>query len=327
MSPTVLIVTSRESISAGSVISHLEEMGQRYLRLNTDDFPTLSKVRLSLLNGVLDGEIICPGSEKVPLSDIKSVWYRKPMPPDLGGRFRDDFARFAENEARATLWSLYTTSEALWVNPPLFGVRLLEDNKLYQLKIAGSVGLSVPRTIISNDVNDLLGFIDKCDGVAAVKTIYMSAFVDDEDNVFFVYTNQVTREDLVGRDEEIGLCPVMLQEYIEKEVELRITIVGNQVFACAIYSQDSERTLHDWRRYDFDNVEHHPHNLPDGVKQNLISLMKELRLVYGAVDMILTPSGQYVFLEVNPGGQWGWIEDLTGLPISRSLAEILSEER
>lgn len=115
----------------------------------------------------------------------------------------------------------------------------------------------------------------------------------------------------------------MLQEYVEKALEFRVTIIGGRIFTCAIHSQDSERTRHDWRRYDFEKVKHEVYQLPVEVEQKLLALMKEWGLVYGAMDMILTPSGEYVFLEVNPTGQWGWIEYLTGMPISRTIAELL----
>ena len=122
----------------------------------------------------------------------------------------------------------------------------------------------------------------------------------------------------------ITATPLMAQEYIEKKLELRVTIVGQKVFACAIYSQDSERTKEDWRRYDFDNVRHEQYQLPKEVEAHLMEFMAVCNLTFGAIDMILTPSGRYVFLEINPSGQFGWIEDLTNMPISKAIAETLS---
>jgi len=120
------------------------------------------------------------------------------------------------------------------------------------------------------------------------------------------------------------LAPILAQEYIEKKLELRITIVGQKMFTCAIHSQDSEQTRIDWRRYDFRNVKHLPYQLPEKIKQKLHKLMKIWNLSFGAIDMILTPEGKYVFLEINPNGQWLWIEQLTEMPISRVIAELLA---
>ena len=116
----------------------------------------------------------------------------------------------------------------------------------------------------------------------------------------------------------------MAQKYIEKKLEFRVTVVGQDIFTCAIHSQDSERTKEDWRRYDFENVKHESYDLPENVKSSLLRFMQLCHLTFGAIDMILTPEGDYVFLEVNPSGQYIWIENLAKLPISRSIAENLT---
>jgi len=138
-----------------------------------------------------------------------------------------------------------------------------------------------------------------------------------------LYTNIVSEEELKMYLEDISLSPIMAQEYIHKKIELRITIIGEKIFTCAIHSQDSCCTKIDWRHYDFKNVRHERYQLPERIEKQLLKLMKILDLNFGAIDMILTPNGEYVFLEVNPSGQWGWIENLTGMPISKSIAELL----
>ncbi|MBU4480422.1 MvdD family ATP-grasp ribosomal peptide maturase, partial [Patescibacteria group bacterium] len=120
------------------------------------------------------------------------------------------------------------------------------------------------------------------------------------------------------------LSPVMVQSYIPKKIELRVTIVGENIFTCAIHSQNSEKTKYDWRRYDFENVKHEEYQLPVNVRGKILAFMKKCRLNFGAIDMILTPDNEYVFLEVNPSGQFGWIEKLTGMPIAKSIAELLA---
>lgn len=114
-----------------------------------------------------------------------------------------------------------------------------------------------------------------------------------------------------------------MQEYISKRVELRVTVVGSRVFAAEIHSQVNSSTKHDWRRYDLDRTPHMRHPLPPSVEACCVQLVQTLRLNFGAIDMIVTPSGEYVFLEINGNGQWGWIEDLTGLPIADAIVELL----
>ncbi|MEK9177777.1 MAG: MvdD family ATP-grasp ribosomal peptide maturase, partial [Patescibacteria group bacterium] len=163
-----------------------------------------------------------------------------------------------------------------------------------------------------------------CNGRIAVKCIRQRVFSNDDGTHNGIYTNIVNIADLVESKASLSVCPVMLQEYIEKKIELRITIVGKQVFACAIHSQDEVRTMIDWRRYGEKWVKHEVFVLPEHVKGKLLESMKSWGIVFGAIDMIVTPENNYVFLEVNPSGQYGWIEGLTGMPISRAIAEVLS---
>ena len=116
---------------------------------------------------------------------------------------------------------------------------------------------------------------------------------------------------------------MIFQAYVPKRFELRITVVGQQVFAAEIHSQHTNHTRHDWRRYDLDETPHFPHALPPDVAQRCIQLVQELGLCYGAIDMVLTPDDRYVFLEINPSGQYLWIEQLTGLPITDALCDLL----
>jgi glutathione synthase/RimK-type ligase-like ATP-grasp enzyme len=144
-----------------------------------------------------------------------------------------------------------------------------------------------------------------------------------------VFTQLLTRDKL----DEIGAlaaCPAIFQQYVDKQVELRITMVGREVFAAAIYSQEHPETSVDFRRWALlppeKDVKHTVFDLPSAVRDKLLALMNRLGLVFGCLDMILTPAGEYVFLEVNPSGQWGWIEDKTGMPITSALVNLLLGE-
>jgi glutathione synthase/RimK-type ligase-like ATP-grasp enzyme len=116
---------------------------------------------------------------------------------------------------------------------------------------------------------------------------------------------------------------MIFQAYVPKRLELRITVVGRQVFAAEIHSQLSRRTEHDWRHYNIDQTPYRPHRLPDAVQAQCIRLVEHFGLCYGAIDLVLTPDDRYVFLEINPTGQWRWIEVMTGLPISDAVCDML----
>jgi glutathione synthase/RimK-type ligase-like ATP-grasp enzyme len=116
---------------------------------------------------------------------------------------------------------------------------------------------------------------------------------------------------------------MLFQAYVPKRSELRVTVVGERVFAAEIGSQATHHTRHDWRRYDMAHTPHTPHALPEPVARAAVALVRALGLVYGAIDLVLTPDGDYVFLEINPNGQYLWIEHLTGLPITAAIADHL----
>lgn len=310
-------------VSIGNVLQWLNEFKQSYIRLNVDgviDQQTL--LSLSLGQQSFRGSLeISPRG--LNLGEIKSVWYRRPEPPQSGNKDDLVVAKFVEDEFQSALWSLYTCLDGYWMDRPLQGRYLLEHNKLYQLKLASEVGLGVPATLVTNNADHLTEFCKKVGGQVALKALRSRIFQTGEASLG-IYTNRVSLEYLEEHREQIAFAPLMAQEYVPKQLEFRITVVGPKIFTCAIHSQDSLMTKDDWRHYDFANVKHEQYQLPDEIESKLFCFMNKCGLHFGAIDMILTPAGEYVFLEINPNGQFGWIEGLTGMPISRAIAEALS---
>ncbi len=116
----------------------------------------------------------------------------------------------------------------------------------------------------------------------------------------------------------------MFQEYIPKALELRITVIGDRIFPVAIYSQENPLTIEDWRKDQEGNLTYSEHKLPSNVEDMCRRLLREFGLQFGAIDMILTPKGDYFFLEINPNGQWAWIEEITALPMAKALIDLLT---
>ncbi|MDD4762036.1 MAG: hypothetical protein PHZ25_03390 [Candidatus Pacebacteria bacterium] len=322
---SILIITNSTDESVDSVISILAERKEMFFRFDTDFFPMKIFLKTEI-NGLSISGFIKKEDEVVRLEDIKSVWYRRPTKPVLPDNFHSGYVNFIQDESMTMLWSLWTSLDALFVNPPLFGSKLLEHNKLHQLKTAKKIGISVPDTIITNDPDELIYFSESHGGCIAIKLLKSNVFVKEgEVENLFVFTNLVTTEEIRKKRTSIAISPIFAQEYIKKKLELRITVVGKKIFSCAIHSQNSEKTKHDWRRYDFNNVKHEPYLLPKEAEEKILILMKEWNLNFGAIDMIITPEDKYVFLEINPNGQFGWIEEITKMPISEALADLLAK--
>lgn len=326
MKDTVLILTNTRDESTAPVIGHLRSMHQPFMRFDTEEFPKEDLLRLNVRDTEVTGRLLCSGME-IDLSSIKAIWRRRPMDSRLQPDLHPGCMQFIRDESETALWSTYSLlSDAFWMNHPLVGSRLLEHNKLYQLKVAASLGFATPQTLVTNNPQDVLDFVIAHNGVAAMKILKGNFFSKEgEHGHLFVFTQRISEEMVRSHFEDLRMAPVMVQEYVQKALELRVTVVGEKVFACAIHSQNSERTKDDWRRYDFENVKHEPHALPADIEQKLVALLRFWGLSFGACDLVLTPEGEYVFLEINANGQWYWIEQLTGMPIARTIAETLSE--
>jgi glutathione synthase/RimK-type ligase-like ATP-grasp enzyme len=147
-------------------------------------------------------------------------------------------------------------------------------------------------------------------------------FVDE--TAHFIFSRKVGAEEFSAHADAVALCPSLFQEYIEKDHELRITIVGDETFCCRIDSQSVDGAKTDWRQVDPSKVPHRIVPLDPGIEDKLRQMLQRYGLRYGAFDMIVTPQGEYVFLELNPNGQWLWIELMTGAPITNALVQELT---
>jgi glutathione synthase/RimK-type ligase-like ATP-grasp enzyme len=196
------------------------------------------------------------------------------------------------------------------------------ENKQLQIQIARAFGLDTPRTLITNDPEAVRAFARTCERGMVTKMLSSFAiYEDDAEKV--VFTNPVAAEDLNDLD-GLRLCPMTFQEQVSKRLELRVTVVGTRVLAAAIDSQASARAAHDWRRDGVSLIDAwQPYTLPPEVEENLLRLMDYFDLNYGAADFIVTPEGRHVFLEVNPSGEFFWLERRPGLPISEAIADVL----
>ena len=223
-------------------------------------------------------------------------------------------------ESDAVLRGLFAVlDEAFWISHP--DAIKIADNKLAGLKKAASLGLAVPRTLVTNDAERVQDFYHCCNGQMVIK-LFRGWSGEWAGTTYAVLTNRVEPKHLERLD-AVKNMPCLLQEYVPKELELRVTVIGREVFAAEIHSQQSEISRDDWRRYDFENTPYLPHSLPSSIESACRQLLDGFGLAFGAIDMILTPEGEYVFLELNANGQWLWIEELTGLPLVSAMADLL----
>lgn len=137
-----------------------------------------------------------------------------------------------------------------------------------------------------------------------------------------VYTTQLTRSAFQEHLSSIAITATCFQEYIDKAFELRINIIGERVFAAEIHSQHSQYARIDFR-LGYGDLHYAIHTLPASIEKACKALVRRFRLQFAALDLLVTPDGQYVFVDLNSNGQWGWIENHTGLPLTAMLVDLL----
>ncbi|MEX3984961.1 MvdC/MvdD family ATP grasp protein [Paraburkholderia sp. EG287A] len=321
----VLIIThSNDNDSIPLVMNAVAAQGGIAHRFDTNRFPT--DIRLSShYSGEEERQIIACEDYELDLGTVSAVWYRRIaigqcIPEAMDRQLR----RAAIDQSRATLHGMIASLDAFHLDP----VHRLRraDNKQLQLKIARDVGLTIPRTLITNAPDAVRSFARECRQGMIMKTLSSFAIYEQcEQKV--VFTSTVHDKDLERLD-DLRYCPAIFQEQMPKALELRTTIVGNRVFTASIDSQRSEKTSVDWRRDGLGLLEEwEPYALPPEVENGLLKLMHALGLNYGAADFILTPDGRHCFLEVNPVGEFFWLEKHPGLPLSGAIADLLVSNR
>lgn len=317
-SKRVLIISQDVDPHVDVMMPYLEDRRARPFRFHPQD-----------LQHCLNLEI-CPGGapegwrwrldgphDSISDREVGSVWNRRTLfrqDPALSGQE----AQFAEMETREVILGLYRMTDACWINHP-DAVRRAESKAL-QLQVAGELGMALPRTLITNNGARAREFFDSCAGEVVFK-IHIQGRLGAEDSLG-IYTNRVTREQLQD-DETIRRVPCLFQEHLIKVSDIRVTVIGGRVFAVEIRSQDDPRGIVDWRRGDITRMRHREYKLPAGLEQKCLAMLQRFGLSYGAVDFVLSPGGDHYFLEINPSGQFSWVEGLTRLPLFESLADLL----
>ena len=308
---TVLLVTTSYDSAPEYVGGALARRGVPFFRLDTDRFP--SEVRASF--DPLKGLTISDGPRSISGEEVKSVWYRRNVVPNLPEHLDPGNREFCERETRAFLdGTLAALPTQRWLSSPQAIWRA--EQKPYQLAAAARLGFTLPRTILTNDQGAAREFARESRLVAKAVS---SGYIAGPDGNQAIFTSALDPTDLKDLD-GLALAPVTFQENVQKSSDIRVTVVGDEVFAAEILSQGRESSKVDWRPTDDPYLEHKAHNLPATIGRLCLRLVAHLGLMFGAIDFALKPDGSYVFFEINPNGEWLWLEDQLGLPISDRIA-------
>lgn len=323
----ILIITTKEDEHPTPVVKILNKRNIPVFRLNTECL--LVDYEFSWRNISNHTEFQIKNNQTGIILDndnLNMVWDRRPEPPkELPIQGCEAVNKHNLNEATGFLRFLrsYISSK------PSIGSILFDgysSSKMEQIAKAISVGLNVPDTCFTNRQEEIYAMAHKHQELVLKPISSMGIFEEDKGVEYVFYTQKVSQQEIANAPKEAFTQTVSyVQEYIPKAFELRVTIVAKRVFACKIESQhlaDNEGRI-DWRQGYEHGLKHEPYVLPDDISKKCIKFLDRMRLNFGAFDFIVTPAGEYVFLECNPNGQWLWIEMETGLKISEAIADAL----
>jgi len=315
----LLLTHSGDYFTVDRVAEALSKRGAQPFRLDTDQFPMAVRLSARLGSDRLHHQLEY-GERSVGTDEVQAVWMRRIWQPQLSKELAPQFQESCARESMAALCGfLDSLSKIRWVDDLQ---RIWEaENKLRQLRVAREVGLHIPRTLVTNDPEQARGFFKEIEGRMVAKLLTPLS-TSMEGSSFFVYTSAVREKDLVEA-ESLRYSPMVFQEQIPKLRELRVVFVAGTLFVGALDASRYSEVTMDWRRATPEKCPWEPDELPNEVAHCLHAFMAELGLVFGAIDLIRTPAGEHVFLEVNPTGEWGMLERDLGYPISEAIADAL----
>ena len=324
MNKILIITHTGDNFSIEKVTEYIGKNNCEVIRFDVDLYPLQNKLTTSFQDGQWMTILETPEA-KHRLDDIAAVWYRRAY--NIGNGLKEEidskFFGAAMGEIRNTLFGFLESIDVYSLGKP--GIYRRLDSKEEQLKIADRIGLKIPESCITNNPADAKQFIVKHQNVIAKMQTGFAIYEDGVESV--VFTNVISEDKLEELD-TLLYCPMQFQRKIEKKKELRVTIVGRDVYAFEIDSQQSDAAKVDWRKDGVNLIDKWiPTDLPSDVEAKLLELLDVYNVDYGAIDIIVSPEDEYYFIEINAAGEFFWLDNLTeGNLISKSIADILCDK-
>ena len=299
MPGTLLILTNSEDATATFVCKNLAP--DSFIRLDTDTL-----MRTTRITYAHEPLLQTPGST-LHLRDVAAVWLRRPKPLVVStGRNTAERRHIANEWAEAVEGFLAHIPAERWINYPARNATA--SHKMEQLTRARTLGLQTPDTLVTQDAQELRAFCDTHHAVI-IKPL-ASGYLEYEDGSASIFTNRISKRDITHLPLEAA--PTLFQEEIAKSADVRITVLDDHLTAVAMRKMNGTRQILDIRRDNMEGVEYERITPPPAIEQGIRALMNSYGLRFGALDFAITHAGTWIFLELNPNGQWAWL-DIAGV--------------
>lgn len=314
----ILLVSNKWDISVDFIVRQLRERELHFLRLNTEDLP-YSKCSVTFP----DVSFMLPyGRETMDMTNhLKSVLFRRPGRPFEGHENPPSLDRavvdYCTDQWHSFIEGLLSINDVVWINNPR--TNDLMECKIVQLRKAVELGFHIPRTCITSSKERAQKFIQSCKGLVIAKGLY-SSLIEYPERDYFIFTTPVSSLENV-QSAEIGITPIIFQEQMTDKIDYRVTVVGDKIYAVRIESASASPIPVDWRLQK-DGLTFIPTELPEDVRDKCLSFVSRCGLIFGAIDLVKVKD-EFYFLEINPNGEWGWLQMNAGLPIAEAIVDCL----
>ena len=321
--PMILIISDpAEDAHVGFVEEELRVRGAEYVIFNPGDYPVRSSITVSQHDTGAPVMTLSGSGTTVDLGDVTGAWIRRPGKPSVTPDMDPAVAEWADMECRHVVRGLYEhIPHARWISQPSAIERA--NTKPWQLRIARELGFSVPPYVLTTDPDAARAFIRRHDHAVIAKSLARPFLVwPQEAEAQVMYTRLLDRE-AEAELAHVRNAPTFFQKYIVKEADLRVIVIGEEVFAVEIASGQNANTAVDFRVIDPFDLPHRVVTLSPQLNDACVALTKRLGLAFGAIDIVRDADGGHHFLEINPNGQWMWLEWMTGVPLRRAICDFL----
>lgn len=320
----ILVITEPRDLHAYLVEEALKRKSAEVVLWHGTDFPSRQTASVSTSSTGSSWEISGPD---LAIADraFRTVWNRRPTDAVVPDCVHPADRGMAELDCQQFVWSLWrlVAPDAFWVNPvSRYYTSIL---KPLQARLAVRAGLAIPPTLFSNDPARIRDFLRRYRDRTVYKSFRPNTW-KTEDGLAVLFTSPVGEDDL-PEDELLQASPGIFQVRVPKAHELRVTFLGDRPLTAELRSQQAPGGEIDWRAGSKE-LEVVAGELPEEVADACRRLMAELGIVFGCFDFVVTPEGEHVFLEVNPMGQFLFVEQLCpDLRLLDAFSEFLIQGR
>lgn len=315
----LLVLSNSKDQTADYLCEKIEEESIKYVRIDTDKIA--NKASLFSLTYDDNGPRIIIGKQTIRPQDINIIWYRRPEPIKIEFSETDSsITKFIAGEWAAAIDGFLShIPQKLWVNYP--SNCMIASYKPEQLSRAKSFGLSVPKTLITLNYEEANAFFQKCNSKIIAKPLcsgYIERKSPEIDSVIYTnVVNEITLDDV----SVFHNCPTFFQEMVPKIFDVRIIILDYHLHAVKMSTEGKESSI-DIRYNNMDNVVYSNIRIPNNVKKSLVSLIKSYGLRFAAIDMAVTEDNKWFFFEINPNGQWAWLDIVGEAKIHKMFIDV-----